>query len=283
MKTFYIDVYFLINFTTDILALYFAATLNKIKSTVPRLILAGCFGSAIACVIVLFDVTGALFAAVFLFGIGITCEIFCPLETKIRKFKMVFAFLLFETLIGGLVSLTYGLLDTYFYPLVSDRSFGAENRRLLLIALMILITYGLLKLVFVVFYSSKCEKNARLVICIGGETETLTALVDSGCFLCDPLDGKPVIIVKSNLIELTGRLGDVSASENAEIKRRVRIIPVRSLGTERILVGLRTDYIEIEGRKERYENIVIALDNEEGSFGGYDGLMPTAAICDVCR
>ena len=111
MKTFYIDVYFLINFTTDILALYFAASLNKIKSTVLRLILAGCFGSAIACVIVLFDLSGALFVAVFLSGIVITVEIFCPLETKIRKFKMLFAFLLFETLIGGAVSFIYGLLD----------------------------------------------------------------------------------------------------------------------------------------------------------------------------
>ena len=278
MKTFYIDVYFLINFTTDILALYFAASLNKIKSTVLRLILAGCFGSAIACVIVLFDLSGALFVAVFLSGIVITVEIFCPLETKIRKFKMLFAFLLFETLIGGAVSFIYGLLDKYFYPMVSDQSFGAENRRLLLIALMILITYGLLKLVFVVFYSSKSEKNVRISICICGETEGVTALVDSGCFLCDPLDGKPVVIVKSNFVGLTRRFGDVSASESAEIKRRVRIIPVRSLGAERILMGLRTDYIEIEGRKERYENIVIALDNEEGSFGGYPALAPLTLI-----
>ena len=273
MKTFYIDVYFLINFTTDILALYFAASLNKIKSSVLRLILAGAFGAAMACAIVLLAPSGLLFVSIFIIGIMVTIEIFCPRETKFRKFKAFFAFLIFEALIGGLVSFIYGLLDTYFYPLVSDQSFGAENRKLLIISLIVLLTYGILKLLFLAFYSSKSEKNIRISVCICGKKEKITALVDSGCFVCDPLDGKPVIIVKSNLMELTKGLGELCESND-----RTRIIPVKSLGAERILMGVRTDYIEVEEKKERYESIVIALDNEEGSFGGYPALAPLMLI-----
>ena len=278
MKTFYIDVYFLINFTTDILALYFAASLNKIKSSVMRLILAGTFGAAVACAIVLLAPSGLLFVSIFIIGILVTIEIFCPRETKLRKFKAFFAFLIFEALIGGLVSFIYGLLDTYFYPLVSDQSFGAENRKLLIVSLIVLLTYGILKLLFLAFYSSKSEKNIRISVCICGKKEKITALVDSGCFVCDPLDGKPVIIVKSNLMELTKGLGELCESNDPEIKKRTRIIPIKSLGAERILMGVRTDYIEVEGNKERYESIVIALDNEEGSFGGYPALAPLMLI-----
>ena len=278
MKTFYIDVYFLLNFTVDILALYFAASLIKIKSTVLRLVLSGGFGAMMSCIIVLFAPTGLLFASILIIGMIITVEIFCPIETKARKFKALFAFLIFETLIGGLIGFSYSLLDTYFYPIVSEQSFGAENRRLLLVALLVLLTYGILKLVFLVFYSSKSEKNVNIIICLNGEFEKISALVDSGCFLCDPLDGKPVIIVKKRLIGLTNHINNVSTSKNEEIKKRVRIIPVKTLGEERILMGLRTDYIEIEGRKQRYENIVIALDNGEGSFGGYAAIAPLSLI-----
>ena len=126
--------------------------------------------------------------------------------------------------------------------------------------------------------SSKSEKNVNIIVCLNGEFEKISALVDSGCFLCDPLDGKPVIIVKTGLIGFTKGLVEFGASENEEIKRRVRIIPVKTLGEERILMGLRTDYIEIEGRKQRYDNIVIALDNEEGSFGGYAAIAPLSLI-----
>ena len=90
MKTFYIDVYFLINFTTDILALYFAASLNKIKSSAMRLILAGAFGAAVACAIVLLAPSGLLFVSIFIIGILVTIEIFCPRETKLRKFINLF-------------------------------------------------------------------------------------------------------------------------------------------------------------------------------------------------
>lgn len=278
MKTFYIDVYFLINFTVDILALYFSALLNKTRSSIARLVLAGVFGAAMSCVIVLCAPKGALFLIVLLAGMSITVEIFCPSETKMRKFKTFFAFVVFQTLVGGMVSFIYGMLDTYLYPMLSEQSFGAENRKLLLISLIVLLTYGILKLSFLAFNSSKSEKNISLTVCINGEKEKITALVDSGCFLCDPLDGKPVVIVKSNLFEMAKKIGDVSMSNNSDIKKRVRIIPVKSLGTEMILMGLRTDYIEIEGSKTKYDNIVIALDNEGGSFGGYPAIAPVALI-----
>ena len=53
MQVLYIDIYFLINFTVDLLALYFAAELARVKSTVFRIISSSLIGAFAACVIVL--------------------------------------------------------------------------------------------------------------------------------------------------------------------------------------------------------------------------------------
>ena len=49
MQTIYLDVYFLINFSVDALALYFAIRVTKIKGTLIRLILSSAILSAAAC------------------------------------------------------------------------------------------------------------------------------------------------------------------------------------------------------------------------------------------
>ena len=54
MKTLYIDVYFFINFTVDLLALYFSSALYKLPTSAPRLMLASFVGSLYAVFGVLF-------------------------------------------------------------------------------------------------------------------------------------------------------------------------------------------------------------------------------------
>ena len=99
MQTFYIDIYFLINFTVDILALYFSALFTKVESTVKRLILSSTFGALLASVIALVVPVGFVFLAILLIGTWLTIEIFINKSTLLRKFKFYIAFLVFETLI----------------------------------------------------------------------------------------------------------------------------------------------------------------------------------------
>ena len=46
--TLYVDVYFLINFTVDILALYFAAIFSKVPTSTRRLIISAVIGAFFA-------------------------------------------------------------------------------------------------------------------------------------------------------------------------------------------------------------------------------------------
>ena len=47
-----------------------------------------------------------------------------------------------------------------------------------------------------------------------------------------------------------------------------------------MLVGVRSDFVELDGGR-RISEIVIALDNELGDFGGFNALMPAALLEDI--
>ena len=70
MKTIYIDVYFLINFSVDLLALYFAAMFMKIRATNLRLVLAALVGALYAVIgVLLIDVSYIMYpVASFYYG-----------------------------------------------------------------------------------------------------------------------------------------------------------------------------------------------------------------------
>jgi len=273
LKTLYIDVYFLINFTVDLLSLYFGALTAKVKSSVKRLIIASLISAAFACIIVLFDLKRFLFAIALLINAVSVTAVFCGKVSAVRKVKLFIAFLIFETLIGGFVTFIYGLLDKYFYPLFREGEIGAENRNLILLSIMILFVYGILRMLLIIFGSSYSEKNVKLKVKIlGCEIET-DALVDSGNLLSDPTDSSPVIIIKKKA--LISIIGTGSVINNEKFRTRIRLIPAKSILGEKILVGIRSDSVSIGAKKRTVENTVIAIDEDEGSFGGYSALVPS--------
>lgn len=273
MKTLYIDVYFLINFTVDLLSLYFGALFAKVKSSARRLIVSSFISAAFACFVVLSNLQGVIYVLILVANaISITC-VFCGKISLLRKVKLFVAFLIFETLIGGFVTFIYGSLDKRFYPLFEEGSIGAENKKLILLALMIMIIYGILRLLLVIFSSSSSEENAKLEICILGKEKCVEALVDSGNLLSDPMDSSPVIVVKRRAI--LDLIGSKNITEDERFKTKIRIIPAKTIVGERLFVGIKSDFIKLEGRNLKFENIVIAIDEEEGTFGGYSALLPS--------
>ena len=276
MKTLYIDVYFLINFTVDLLSLYFGALLAKVKSSVKRLITASFISAAFACFIVLSNFSGILYAVVLVANAMLVTMIFCGKITLIREVKLFLAFLVFETLIGGFVAFIYGVLDRYFYPLFDIGAIGAENKKLIILALLIMIAYGILRLLLIIFSGSTEEANARLSITILGKEATTDALVDSGNLLRDPIDSSAVVIVKRSAIN--NIIGSKKITDDERFKTRIRIIPIKTLTEEKILIGIKSDFIVICGRELKFENTVIAIDEEEGSFAGYSALLPSCFL-----
>jgi stage II sporulation protein GA (sporulation sigma-E factor processing peptidase) len=96
-----------------------------------------------------------------------------------------------------------------------------------------------------------------------GRSTHLSACVDSGNSLTDPISGRPVILIdKAGAKKLPFR--------KEEYPQRYAAVPYHSVGVEQgILEGLRIDRISYEGKD--YHNVILAYC--EGTFGEFEVLL----------
>ena len=288
IRTLYIDVYFLINFTVDLLSLYFAACFSKVPTNTKKLIFASTVG-AVAAVIVVFlpeypilkfsASTLGLFTMGFIVPRGVTIK---------RKVKFVFAFLIFEALMGGVVSFIWGILDKYISDIFEGAESGAVNRKMLFLSLIVLICIGVFKMLVSFFSNVESEGCAQIEISFLDNTAVVSAFVDSGNLAIDPMDMSPILLLKKdvaksilpeNIIELCN-----IDSLDRNIKKRIRLIPVSRGGETHVLVGVKADAVRlIDGELSEELRVTLAIDKEGGDFGGYKALMPSAALGNVVR
>ena len=277
MQTLYIDVYFFINFTVDLLSIYYAAVFSKIKSTSKRLLFCSSVAALFACAIVLLRVNVYIFIILIALTVILITEIFAPRVTIQRKIKFFVSFLLFETFLGGAVSFLFSVFDKALYPYLEVSEYNSQNREFLIISIIVLLLYGALKLLHLMFSGTSVEKNVEAKICILGNIDTVSALVDSGNLLVDPMSGKPVIIVKDDSIKTIVKYNNITEYDNM-LQAKIRLIPVKGIGGEKILTGIRSDYVSFDGGKTKLNDIVVAIDREKGNFGGYAAIVPSALV-----
>jgi stage II sporulation protein GA (sporulation sigma-E factor processing peptidase) len=263
----------LINFTVDILALYFAGIISGIKTTVPRLIISSVLGGIFACFVALFDLSAFIRMILTLVYGFLISLIFTKLGTVQNRIKLVSAFLILEISIGGAVTLFYRFLNEILAPIL-ESEIGLENRKALIIALLIALIYFILKVVYLLFFGATKERRVDIELEINDKILSVTALVDSGNLLIDPMNARPVILVKIGALKLIKNASDIEADDN--LKTRIRLIPAQGIGGSKILTGLRCDMIRINGSVSNITTI--AIDEEEGSFGGYLALAPASVV-----
>ena len=282
MRTLYIDVYFMINFTVDAIALYFAAIFAQIPTTVRRITLASVLGAVAACAIVLVSEIlwlRLVLTVLSLIGMGMVGAS----VSGARRLRYIALFIVFEALVGGIVTFVWDLLDRYAYEILESSSGGPVNRRLLLFSVIVLLSFGVFKMLVSFFSKTRCEGSVLLEICFLGQTVRTEAFVDSGNLAIDPMDMRPVMLLKRRLAEEFLPQGVLHLSDpdllDRDIRRRIRLIPVSRGGVTHVLVGVRADKVSVisdEGEQE--VSVTLAIDREEGSFGGFDALMPSAAL-----
>lgn len=285
MQTLYIDVYFLINFTVDILALYFSADFAKIPVSVPRLIISALIGGMYAVLAILFISSQNLMYPISVLLLVLMILISTKGIGVYRKIKYSVAFLLFQIIIGGFVYYSYCTLDKIFdaYSLTNT---GGENRHLLVLSLIVLLSIGVLKLIISFFGSVRSEKNISLIICHNGKEIAVEALVDSGNFARDPFDKTPVMLINSSTaMEIFNRnicVGDKLMVSDYKTKSKIRVIPVSFGNVNRILYGIKPDAVyALNGKRREKISVILAIDEEEKDYSGYSGLIPLSALEDI--
>ena len=286
MRTLYIDVYFLINFTVDILSLYFASRFSKVPTTSKRLIFASLVGAFCAIGIVFLPEKPMLKLCGSAVGLVLMGWIAPRGVFLRRRLKFIFSFIIFEALMGGAVSFLWGIFDKYISVVFDGAEGGAVNRKMLLLALIILLSIGVFKM-FVSFFSGiESEGSVDIEISFFDNKAVVSAFVDSGNLAVDPMDMSPVLLIKKDLAKtiLPENIIELSGIDSLEksVKKRIRLIPVSRGGQTHVLVGVKADNVKmLKGDREEELSVTLAIDKEGGDFGGYKALMPSAALDNV--
>jgi len=281
MQTIYIDIYFLINFTVDLLSLHLASVFTRIRVSPFGIILSSFFGGAVALVFIFVPENLMIFlggSAVYFLLVLLLCAKGCR---PVRKIKFIISFLMMQTAIGGIVFFVYGALERA----VGNNRFEEleNNRNLLVMALIVLLSIGVLKILLILFRNNMSMSNVKLKIVVFEKEFFLDALVDSGSFAKDPMDMSPVMLVKASFAKKIFPYGvpDILETQaiSDRIKKRIRAVPISTASSSTILCGFRPDSVFVV-KKYGLERIklTIAFDKEGGSFAGFDALIPYAAL-----
>lgn len=285
MRVLYLDILFLVNFCMDYMALYIAGGLCERARSALRLLAASLLGAVYAMAAVLLTGNQAIQHVI---GICVALLLVALAygRSSRRDFMRVFiTFYAVSLLLGALVTVGYTALNRYITP---EGITGGEKRPVLFFA--IAAAGGvLIRLAGKWLSRENTVKNKRVTVKLGRKSVSFSALLDSGNLLTDPLSGRRVIVVGASVLGdfLPYEIRRMLAADPPDpshlppsLARRIRLIPVHTLGEVRLLVGLLPDEITVcdedGGKRPTRVDAIIAIDTGKGqNYGGYDAVMPT--------
>lgn len=275
----YIDLYFLVNASMDLLCLTMSAAILHRPARRWRLLLAALSGGGYAAVMLLWGPGGApgvaldLAAAVLLAAIA-----FFRRGQRIRRlFQSAAVYALLSAVLGGLMTVLYSFLNRLHLPLESLQGDGLSAWMFALLAAVAgFFTLRGGKL----FRRAAATKEVWLEVTVEGKSVRLHALVDSGNLLRDPIGGRSVVIADPAKLEpilpagLRASLQHPTEALSTEAARRIRLIPAKSATGEGLLAAFLPDRLVLCNGRERTEaDDLIALSPLGESASGYDALI----------
>lgn len=290
----YADVVFAINFVMDIFIFWTVSKITKKEISKLRMILAGFFMSVTYCLLIFITQMQLylnVFSSISILMIGVLIA-FNPKSIK-EFIKLVFLAHISAFAIGGL-----GMAMFYFTNISNIVGnmvgFTINNFSFKILLSTSCIFYILIK-VFISWYKHIFVRKQvfyPMTIFFKEQEVSLTALLDTGNSLNDPINNSPVIICEFDIIKnflpnslklyfYENKESEFNfISENPEDSLffgRVRIIPFVSLGEQHgLLIGFRPDKVEInrEGKVISLTDTIIGIYNFKLSKDGkYNGLL----------
>lgn len=283
----YGDLFFLINFSMDFLCLFLVAKLLSRPLSTLRFSLASALGGIYS--------VGALFLPEGIMGllldllccIGICLIAFAARGESWRSLLVLSgAYFLSSVLLGGMMTAIFSLLNRLSPPL-SELEESAD------IPLWVLIPVGIFSGLAALFGGRFLHKRAqtktfRLEVQLGGRKISCLAFCDSGNLLCDPLDGKRVLLLDKSLapLLLPANLKAHVLSANTSVddlppplRSRLRVIPVQTANAESILLALKPDRILMKSEKETHRvDALIGFAELGGALRDCKALIPPELV-----
>ena len=278
----YADVLFIINFSMDFLSLYIVGRLLHFRMKAIRVILGASLGA-------LYGVLELLLAGASFWKTAITLLVLltmCAVAFGIRSWR---TYLSSAALTFGVSMLIGGMMTSAFLKLGTEISYieiGGTIETVygdlpvwkfaVFAMLSALATWGIGKL----FRRKRAIRTCILRMTFDGSENELTALVDSGNLLEEPVSGTPVIFLKGSAarslpVYLLCAMKNGAAALSSENVGKLRVIPSRTVTGTGVLLAAVPEQISLfsngvwENRKA-----LVAVDFSDGDYGGFEALVP---------
>ena len=134
------------------------------------------------------------------------------------------------------------------------------------------------------FTFQRQEKTVTLSLSARGRSTVVSALVDSGNLLADPLSGRPCIVLHPDaaqwllprdVLDFWESGGVDPTLLDAATARRIRLIPAETVGGHDLLVGYVPDRVEVLGEAARVVDALLVLGKEGERYAGNEALIPS--------
>ncbi len=286
MMTVYVDLLFIVNLMINTLMLAGACVLARERLHRIRLLLGAGLG-ALYCVLMFFPEIEYLFRLGLRLAVGaVMVWIAIPTPNLKRYFRALFYFCICLAVFGGGMYLFYAFTAAGAEMIYSNGIYYVDLP-LWLLLLLSFTFYGLIRLVALI--QSKrhpVEGLVEIEICCKGRYRTVSAMLDTGNSLQDPLSLAPVIIVEASALrgmlpeEICSavRMGETMRLEElaAQYKHlKCRLLPYRDVqGESKLLFAIRPQWVRRLPDGEIMENILLGLtDAPLSEAGEYHALL----------
>ena len=282
----YGDVFFLVNFSMDFLALVLTQKLSHAKVSLKRLISGGVLGGLYA--------TGALFlppsveaVTTLLFPFLLSAVVF-GVSRVTALLKKALLFFAVSFVMGGVMTAVY----YYLGRLLSEKGIyinGEVETIYSDLPLWVIALCGAWAAWIAYVFSRYAKKKAtcrsvEISLCDGGRQVTALALVDSGHFLEEPIGHLPVIVLSKAKMEALlpphflpdffNAAATLSHLTEEELLR-LRFVPIVTVGHEGLLRGYLPDAVLL-GKEEK--KALVVCDDAAKDFEGFDAILPPSLL-----
>lgn len=251
--TIYIDLVLFINFMFDFNLLLTLNILLKRNRRIKRMIFGALFGSL--SIFLLFLKLNSLTLFLFKFTIAILMILITFGYKNFQTFKdnLIYLYILSIILGGSLY-----LINDHFGYKSSGLVFISEDYSINLISIIIL-TPTLLYLYIRETKKIKLNysKYYNVSIIFESSTINLTAFLDTGNKLSDPITNKPIILIEKDLIKMKNQ--------------KIIYVPYNSLNHHNLLKCIKPKYIVIEDKK--IKNVLVGLSDQKFNIPGINCIL----------
>lgn len=278
MQVIYLDTLFFLNATVDYLLLLAAARVAGEPLARIRFLVGGILGGVYAVLLFILPFLQHPFYKVII-GLMILSIAYGKSHRILRQ-GLIFLALSFA-FAGGILGIS--LFGGEGLSLEAGVLYSPMDLKIVLLSAA--FCYFLLTMVFQNFgkHSHITGELVSLVLTLQEKKIPLTALVDTGNTLQDPISGQAVLVVEGRLLSpffqetlrgTTLSQPTVFLAEHPHLAHRLRLLPYQAVGIQGLLVVLRVDSITVNG--QLIPHTLVALSPTAVSDGGsYHGLIGT--------